>query len=101
ELQLHRSQDLQWRRRGTHLPDLQPLDRLDRSQAPRRRPPRQALLPAQPFWQAFGGLAKARLTKSAQRQLRVAKRQAGFRWIAKSSPDEVSAATAACREATS
>ena len=39
----------QRRRRGAHVPDLFAADRLDRGQAPRRRAPRQALLPARPL----------------------------------------------------
>ena len=49
ELQLHRAQDLERRRRGAHVPALQPADRVDRGQAPRRRAPRQAVLPARPL----------------------------------------------------
>ena len=70
ELELHRAQDLQRRRRRAHVPDLQPADRLDRSQAPRRRAPRQAVLPARALGQVGAHQGKAGLTRSRRRRSR-------------------------------
>ena len=51
ELVVHGAQDLLRRGRRARLPAVSPAHRLDRGRAPRRRAPRQALLPARPHRQ--------------------------------------------------
>ena len=70
EQQLHRAQDLQRRRRRAHLPALQPADRRHRGQAPRRRAPRQAVLPAPAQRQVGAHQGKARLSRARPRRSR-------------------------------
>ena len=61
----------QRRGRRAHVPDLFAADRLDRGQAPRRRPPRQALLPARPLGQV-GADPREALAPASREEGRVA-----------------------------
>ena len=60
EQQLHRAQDQLWRGRGARVPALLADDRGDRGGAPRRRAPRQAVLPARPLRQVAPASPNAR-----------------------------------------
>ena len=57
---VRRAQDLERRRRRAHVPDVLAADRGHRGQAPRRRAPRQALLPARSLRQVGADSRKAR-----------------------------------------
>ena len=78
QLELHRAQDLERRGRRAHFSALQPADRLDRGQAPRRCAPGQAVLPSQAARASRPASRKSCPEARALRRFEAARRAAFF-----------------------